>query len=89
MSFLTANRLTDGAVVWLTDGGWSPDFGRASRLSPEAAAEALAAAIAQPTVLVGPYLVDADDRGGVIRREVLRETIRASGPSVGHSKQAA
>ncbi len=90
MKILTANRLADGAVVWrAADGAWSPLFEAAVRFSDEDAAEALAEAIARPTLLVGPYLIDADEAGGVIPRERLRETIRAGGPSVGHSKAAA
>ena len=90
MKLLTANRLTDGIVVWrAADASWSPLFQAAARLSPEDAAAALADAIARPTLLVGPYLIDADEAGAVIARERLRETIRAGGPSVGHSKAAA
>lgn len=90
MKLLTANRLADGAVVWLTaTRAWSPNFAEAARLSPEDADAALADAVARPTLLVGPYLIDADEAGAVIARERLRETIRAAGPTVGHSKAAA
>jgi hypothetical protein len=90
MKVLTANRLSDGAVVYLANhGGWTRDFADAARLDPDAAAGALAQAQAQPRVLVGAYLVELDGEA-VERRERLREAIRAKGPSVGHSlKQGA
>ena len=85
MKVLTANRLTDGAVVYrATDGGWTHAFEAAELLPPEAADAALAEAQGQPRLLVGPYLVEVD-AGEVERRERLRETIRAQGPTVGHS----
>ena len=83
---LTANRLSDGAVVWLTaDQAWSHEFHDAVQLEGDAAQAQLALAQAQPWRLVGPYLVGIEE-AGVERRERLRETIRASGPSVGHSQ---
>jgi hypothetical protein len=89
MKILTANRLTDGAVVWLGLGGrWSAEFEDAVRLEPEAAARALAAAEAQPGRFVGAYLIEAD-AAGVERRERLRESIRADGPTAGHSLENA
>jgi len=89
VKILTANRLTDGAVVWLGLGGrWSTEFEDAVRLEPEAAARALAAAEAQPGRVVGAYLIEAD-AAGVERRERLRESIRADGPTAGHSLEQA
>jgi uncharacterized protein DUF2849 len=83
---LTANRLADGAVVWRTaSGAWSTDFGQAAAFEPDVAEAALAAAVAQVTVVVGAYLIDTGADGAVVPRERLRETIRAGGPSVGHS----
>lgn len=88
MKLLTANRLTDGSVLWLAaDGAWSASFAEAVTLDDEAADAALAAAVAQPRLLVGPYLIATDERG-VDPRERVRETIRANGPSVGHSLEA-
>jgi hypothetical protein len=85
MKVLTANRLVDGVVVYLSpDGRWTHDFAQAARLAPEAAADALGQAQAQPRMLVGPYLVEVDGQT-VEPRERLRETIRAEGPTVGHS----
>ena len=87
MKLLTANRLVDGKVVWLGEAGWSQDFARAMRLDPDQAAAALEAAQSGARNLVGPYLIAVED-DRVERRERLRETIRAGGPTVGHSVQA-
>jgi hypothetical protein len=85
MKVLTANRLSDGVVVYLAkDGGWTRDFADAARLDPDAAADAIGRAQALPRVLVGPYLVEVEGET-VERRERLREAIRAKGPTVGHS----
>ena len=84
MKVLTANRLADGAVLYLADSGWTTRLEAAVRLDEEAAPAALLRAEAQGTIVVGPYLVDAD-AAGVIGRERLRETIRAAGPTVGNS----
>ena len=84
MKVVTANRLTDGAVVYLADFGWTERLEAALRLDEEVANAALARAEAQATTVVAPYLVDAD-AVGVVGRERLRETIRATGPTVGHS----
>jgi hypothetical protein len=85
VKILTANRLADGAVVWLTAlGDWSRSFAEAVSLDSDAADAALIAALAQPRLLVGPYLVEVE-AAAVDRRERLREFIRADGPTVGHS----
>jgi hypothetical protein len=89
MKVLTANRLTDGAVIYLNQSGdWTRDLDQALRLEGEAAAAALARAETQPQHLVGPYLIDAD-AAGPVGRERLRETIRRGGPTVGHSLKVA
>lgn len=85
MKILTANRLSDGVVVYLAaDGRWSRAFDEARRLTSEDAEAALKAAVAQAHALVGPYLVEVGS-GEIEPRERLRETIRAGGPTVGHS----
>jgi hypothetical protein len=89
MKLLTANRLADGAVVWLAPGPrWSVRLDDAAVLDAEEAATALEAALAQPGLLVGPYLIDTDAAGEVVARERLRERIRGGGPTVGHSLAA-
>jgi hypothetical protein len=85
MKVLTANRLSDGVVVYRAqDGGWTRDFADAARLDSAAAAGALDQAQAQPREIVGPYLVEVEGEV-VVQRERLREAIRAKGPTVGHS----
>jgi hypothetical protein len=89
MKALTANRLTDGAVIYLTStGDWSRIISDLHAFPDTEGEAALAQALAQPTVFVGPYLIDVDDTGPV-GRERLKETIRSSGPTVGHSLKGA
>lgn len=82
MKAVTANRLSDGAVLWLgRDGAFAERFEDAALYTDEEAAEALAQASARTTVIAGAYLIEAD-AGGPVGREALRETIRRNGPSV-------
>lgn len=78
---LTANRLTDGLVVYLGPSGWTADFFSARRAEGEDDAEALLAdgrkAIARNEV-ADAYLIDIDDDRPVRRRE----QIRSRGPTV-------
>ena len=55
MKVLTANRLTDGVVVYRDrDGGWTDDFDAAERLEDANAPASLAAAETRADLLVGP-----------------------------------
>jgi Protein of unknown function (DUF2849) len=82
---VTANRLTDGAVVyWRADGGWTTQLpGAAVATSATAAGELLAAASVDQTSAVGAYVapvkVAAD---GQVQPGNLREVIRSTGPTV-------
>ncbi|MBL8661027.1 MAG: DUF2849 domain-containing protein [Rhodospirillales bacterium] len=84
---LTANRLSDGKVVFFSaDGGWDERIDRA-RVVAKADGEALMAAAAGTVgEVVEPYLIDVDivaeggSAGPVPRR--YRERIRAFGPSI-------
>ena len=82
---VTANRLTDGAVVyWRGDGGWTTRLpGAAVATSAVAARELLAAASVDQTSAVGAYAapvkVAAD---GQVQPGNLREAIRSTGPTV-------
>ena len=82
---VTANRLSDGVVVFLdADGGWSEDFHRGATLSGEAAKAAAletAAKAERENVVVGAYWIDLEKRGGRFVPKALREAIRASGPT--------
>ncbi len=83
---ITANRLTDGVVVFQTaDESWSEDFNRAAVLpGPEATASALNRAKQDETnnIVVEPYAVAVEERNGHIAPKALREAIRAAGPTI-------
>ena len=87
---VTANSLLDGDAVWLTpDDNWTTDMSEAELISDEAVADdRLLFAIAQPDVVVGAYLVDAElgDAGPIPTH--FREDFRTRGPSnYAHGKQ--
>lgn len=83
---MTANRLRDGAVVFLTRaGGWSETVDDAVlAVEPQAAAalEARAAVDEKATLVTGPYLFAATRVQGKIRADHIRERIRTLGPTV-------
>jgi hypothetical protein len=83
---ITANRLTDGVVVFqTTDESWSEDFNRAAVLpDPEATASALARAKQDEAnnIVVEPYAVAVEERNGHFAPKALREAIRATGPTI-------
>jgi hypothetical protein len=88
---LTANSLTTGEVVFWTKGQWAVRFHDSERFGDEAQAEsALAAAEAQPRVVVAPYLIDVEAVDGHFVPIAFRERLRALGPSnhKQHGKQA-
>ena len=92
MKALTANRLTDGEVVFWKDGAWVERFGDAQLFTPEQAAEAEAAEAHgknQPTVVVDAYLIDLIQSDGLWAPLSYRERIRALGPTnrLDHGKQ--
>ena len=77
---LTANRLTDGEVVFWSGDRWVEQFADAEQFDAvDPADTALAAAKDQSTVLVDPYLiaVTADGSAPVS----FRERLRALGPT--------
>ena len=94
---ITANRLTDGAVVYWADGSWVEMLDDASRLEDESSCQS-ALALAEESVgrqeVVSPYWIDiqpvTSGNSGVESHEVTsawvpvryREVIRAHGPSV-------
>ncbi|TCK23903.1 uncharacterized protein DUF2849 [Ancylobacter aquaticus] len=81
---VTANRLTDGAVVWRTKaGGWSVELADAAVVTTADAALALLAEAGKRDLdAVGPYvapvLVGTD---GALAPGNLRERIRVAGPT--------
>ncbi len=79
---ITANRLTDGVVVFrAADGQWTTDFAKAAVYEGTPLETALAEAMAQEaTEVVGPYAFPLSD--AETRPDHLRERIRATGPTV-------
>lgn len=83
---LTANRLDDGIVVYLTaDNRWSESLQEADVAEGKDSGEALLAR-AQPSVdgnvVVEPYLFEVTQDENGIRAASVRETIRQAGPTV-------
>lgn len=82
---VTANRLTDGAVIYRTlEGDWTTDISSAAVIdSSAAAAELLRAAEADDVRAVTPYVapVDLAPDARVLPGN-LRERIRVGGPTI-------
>jgi hypothetical protein len=83
---LTANRLSDGIVVFLHhDGGWVQSFaGAAVARTPEEAhaLEARGSRDALRNRVVDPYLVEVAERAGRLEPIRYRERVRILGPSI-------
>ena len=83
---LSANRLGDGLVVYLTaSGGWSERIAESEIVTTEVDGERLidvsAGAVAAQDI-VDPYLIDVAEIDGIVEPLRYRELIRARGPSV-------
>ena len=83
---VTANRLHDGLVVFLTaDGAWSERIADADAVAGESDAKALmdiAKRAAAEARVVEPYLIGVEKTDGHRRPSHRRESIRAYGPTV-------
>jgi hypothetical protein len=83
---MTANRLRDGEVVFLTRSGqWNEAIDEAVLVQePQAAAalETRADADVKANLVTGHYLFDAERVDGKIRATHIRERIRTLGPTV-------
>lgn len=81
-SVVTANRLTDGIVVYLaSDGSWTEEIGRACIAETEgevAALEAQAAEAVKARVVVAVYPMDVALHDGAVDPLSVRERIRAA-----------
>ena len=92
MKALTANRLTDGEVVFWKNGQWVERFADAQLWADddEAGIEAEGHGKAQGTTVVDVYLIDLVESEGLWAPLSYRERIRALGPSnhPHHCKQA-
>lgn len=84
LEIVSANRLTDGRVVYLTRGdGWSKSIidGRTAANAEESAALlAIAERAVEAGIVVAPYLVSMADDGGAFAPLHFRERIRLFGP---------
>jgi hypothetical protein len=88
---VTANRLREGDVVWLTeDDRWTTRMAEAELIEDEAhAAIRLLFAQSQHLTVVGAYLADAKAGAQGPEPTHFRETFRTRGPSnYPHGKQA-
>ncbi len=85
---VTANRLGDGRVVFLTPAGdFSANIADSAVAEDESAARKLLAigeAAEAACRVVDPYLVDVRKAEGGPEPLHIRETIRARGPTVAH-----
>ncbi|MBB5752343.1 DUF2849 domain-containing protein [Prosthecomicrobium pneumaticum] len=82
---VTANRLSDGLVVFLDpSGGWTTALAGARVIAPDELAAALAHGKAQhdARIVVEPYEIETTVEAGVPVPVRLRERIRAAGPTV-------
>ncbi|HMJ98553.1 MAG TPA: DUF2849 domain-containing protein [Reyranella sp.] len=82
LSVASANRLTDGVVVFLDDAGeWTQRLERAAVARDKRAGDILLErAKAEAFTVVDPYLVAvSEDDAGVLEPLSLREKIRVSG----------
>jgi hypothetical protein len=91
MKALTANRLTDGEVVFWNAGAWVERFAEAEIFTDDASADAAESlAKSEIRLLVDPYLIDVIDADGGPAPLSYRERLRALGPTnkLDHGKQA-
>ena len=91
MKALTGNRLGDGEAVFWKDGRWVERFAEATIFGEDdKALEAEAAAKAQGTIVVDPYLIDLIESEGLWAPLSYRERVRCLGPTnhPQHGKQA-
>ncbi|MES2860763.1 MAG: DUF2849 domain-containing protein, partial [Pseudomonadota bacterium] len=85
MKIVTANRLSDGRVLYLGDGGRAVEaIGKAATFDDDTADAALAIAAGRPDVFVNPYLIAVSGHAPS-GRDRLKESIRSAGPTVGNS----
>lgn len=82
MKVITANRLSDGVVVYLSDKAELVEEFEAARLfGDDETASALEEVLRRKTTVAQAYEIAAD-AAGPAGREALRENIRRNGPTV-------
>lgn len=83
---ISANRLTDGVVVFLGQVSWVESLASAERFAKRDAAESAldtrASADVRRNIIVEPLIFDIREQAGVIEASHIREAIRAQGPSI-------
>jgi hypothetical protein len=85
VKIVTANRLSDGRVIYAGVGSRPVEGIDQATVLEDAAAEIVLAEVAgRPDVFVNPYLVEVQDHTPS-GRDRLKERIRSAGPTVGHS----
>ena len=83
MQMLIATRLTDGRVVFLTASrGWTESIDKGVAIHSTEVGDELLDFAQRAADIVDPYFIDVVGREGRRRPAVLREAIRAFGPSV-------
>ena len=83
MNIITANRLNDGAVVYLdANGAWTSEITAAARFEKGDDAAALEQAQTRVGEYADIYLMEVDGAGAPAGRATVRETIRQNGPTV-------
>jgi len=86
LQIITANRLRDGAVVYLgPDTHWSTRISQAVAAADEDQARALLAVAARAVAeaqVVAPYAIAVARDASGLRPASYRERIRAAGPSI-------
>jgi len=82
MKAITANRLSDGVVVYVGAGEALVDrFDDAQLFNPDEAESVLARLFNRKDAIASAYLIDAE-AAGPSGRSALREKIRRNGPTV-------
>jgi hypothetical protein len=83
---IIANRLRDGAVVFLAPSeAWEPSIGAGTLIDNEADAARLMAMAKRhegECQVIDPQLIEVEITGGARRPTAIREAIRAFGPTV-------
>lgn len=83
---ISANRLGDGIVVYLTESGrWSEKLADGSIATDDETAQSILAQAKQAEadrLVVDPYLIEVAEFDGQLRPKKYREYIRAQGPSI-------
>ncbi len=80
---ITAWETETGRSVWLTaTGEWSHRADMAGVFNGDEAVMKLSSAAAQEGIVTDPYFMQVNEDGTIAGRETLRESIRATGPTV-------